>query len=108
MLIVKIELYSAVTGNIKTLATGKIVNTGEGTPTQGAYRIELRDANDRLWKKGHIEGFPRKRLLAWDLLYQALRHVIADRNVPTRKKMAPTSVDTYTQPEGGTDESIHP
>jgi hypothetical protein len=29
MLIVRIELHSAVTGEIKTVATGKIVNTGE-------------------------------------------------------------------------------
>ena len=63
MLIVKIELHSAVTGQVKTVATGKIVNTGTGSPTQGNYRVELRDAAGREWKSGHIEGFPRKRLL---------------------------------------------
>jgi len=63
-LIVKIELHSAVTGQVTTLATGKIVNTGTGSPTQGNYRIELRDAAGRVWKTRHIENFPRKRLLA--------------------------------------------
>lgn len=81
MLVVKIELHSAVTGKVTTLATGKIVNTGAGTPTQGNYRIELRDAAGRPWRSGTVEGFPRKRLLAWDLLYRALRNLIAERNL---------------------------
>lgn len=32
MLVVKIELHSAVTGEVKTIATGKIVNTGQEHP----------------------------------------------------------------------------
>ena len=47
MLIIKIELHSAVTGQITTIAIGKIVNTGTGSPTLGNYRIELRDAASR-------------------------------------------------------------
>ena len=43
MLVVKIELHSAVTGEIKTVATGTTCNTGTGSPTQGNYRIDLRD-----------------------------------------------------------------
>jgi len=84
MLVVRIELHSAVTGEIKTLATGKICNTGTGSPTQGSYRIELHDAAGRCWKSGHIEGFPRKRLLAWDLLYRALEKLVGNRNGPCK------------------------
>ncbi len=80
MLVVRIELHSAVTGDIKTIATGEIVNTGTGSSTRGNYRIELRDAAGRRWKKGHIEGFPRRRLLAWDLLYRALEELVGNRN----------------------------
>jgi hypothetical protein len=80
MLIVRIELHSAVTGQVTTVATGKIVNTGTGSPTQGNYRIELQDAAGRLWKTGHLEGFPRKRLLAWDLLYRTLEKLVGNRN----------------------------
>jgi hypothetical protein len=80
MLIVKIELHSAVTGEIKTIATGKIVNTGAGTPTQGDYRVELRDAVGRPWKSGTVKDFPRKRLLAWDLLARALYNALGKRN----------------------------
>jgi len=80
MLVVRIELHSAVTDGVSTIATGVIVNTGTGSPTQGNYRIELRDAAGRRWKSGHIEGFPRKRLLAWDLLYRALEKLVGNRN----------------------------
>ncbi len=80
MLIVRIELHSAVTGQVTTIATGKIVNTGTGSHTQGNYRIELRDAAGRVWKTGHIERFPRKRLLAWDLLHRALEKLVGNRN----------------------------
>ena len=80
MLIIKIELHSAVTGKVTTIAAGKIVNTGTGTPTRGNYRIDLRDAAGRPWKTGTVEGFPRKRLLAWDLLYRALEKLVGKRN----------------------------
>ncbi len=80
MLVIKIELHSAVTGEIKTIATGAIVNTGAGTLTQGDYRVELRNALGRPWKSGTVKGFPRKRLLAWDLLARALYNVLGKRN----------------------------
>jgi len=80
MLVIRIELHSALTGQITTIATGEIINTGTGSPSRGNYRIVLRDAAGRRWKKGHIEGFPRKRLLAWDLLYRALEKLVGNRN----------------------------
>ena len=52
MLVIRIELHSAVTGQVTSIATGKIVNTGTGSSTQGNYRIELRDAAGRVWKSG--------------------------------------------------------
>lgn len=89
MLVVKIELHSAITGQVTTLATGKIVNTGTGSSDRGNYRVELRDAANRVWKTCHIKDFPRKRLLAWDLLYRVLRKLIGDRN--TTPKTVPGS-----------------
>jgi hypothetical protein len=79
MLVVKIELHSAVTGEVKTIATGTIVNTGAGTPTHGVYHVELRDTLGRRWRTGSVEGFPRKRLLAWDLLARALHGILKSR-----------------------------
>jgi len=106
MLIVRIELHSAVTGEIRTLATGKITNTGTGSPAQGNYRIELRDAAGRLWKSGYIEGFPRKRLLAWDLLFRALRKLVADRD-STRKTRVCSDVLLETRQPQPTGQEEH-
>lgn len=101
MLVVKIELHSAVTGQITTIATGKIVNTGTGSPTRGNYRVELRDAAGRVWKTGHIEDFPRKRLLAWDLLYRCLGKLIGQRNItPTTVPVGGLTLGKATQPQG--------
>ena len=81
MLRITIELVPlGIESRARVIATGTIANTGTGTPTSGDYRIELRDAAGRKWKSGHIEGFPRKRLLAWDLLYRALRKLVGNRN----------------------------
>ena len=81
MLRVTIELVPwGIESRAKIIATGTIANTGTGTPTSGDYRVELRDAAGRKWKSGGITGFPRKRLLAWDLLYRALGRVVGNRN----------------------------
>jgi hypothetical protein len=101
MLIIRIELHSAVTGKVTTVATGKIVNTGTGTPTRGNYRIDLRDAAGRPWRAGTLEGFPRKRLLAWDLLYRALEKLVGSRN-PT-----PNSPRIGSLSSEGTDRGTH-
>ena len=69
MLVVRIELWPH--GDVtrcKTLAAGTIVNDGTGTATRGNYRVQLKDALGRPWKSGTVTNFPRKRLLAWDLL----------------------------------------
>jgi hypothetical protein len=81
MLVVKIELHSAVTGKVTTLATGRIINTGTGSPTRGNYVAVFRDAKGREWKSGTVTDFPRKRLLAWDLLYRCLEKLIGQRNI---------------------------
>ena len=76
MLRVTIELVPwGIESRAKVIATGTIANTGTGTPTSGDYRIELRDAAGRKWKSGSITGFPRKRLLAWHLLYRAWKNL---------------------------------
>lgn len=102
MLVVKIELHSAVTGRVTTLATGKIVNTGTGTPTRGNYYAVLRDAAGREWKRGTAEDFPRTRLLAWDLLYRVLGRLIGERNVtpktvPVSEMVTATNHNTVSE-----------
>lgn len=84
MLVIKIELWPKGDERRKrTLHVGFITNTGKGTKTRGEYRVglskKLRGPRLTPWKEGVVNGFPRKRLGAWDLLYRALRDIVGDR-----------------------------
>ena len=80
MLIVRIELHSAVTGRITTIATGEIVNTGTGSPTQGNYRIELRDAARRRLEEGAHRGLPSETTARLGLALPRLEKLVGNRN----------------------------
>lgn len=57
-----------------------IVNDATGTPTRGNYHYAATGKSPQIWKRGGVKGFPRQRLLAWDLLYRVLRDAVGDRN----------------------------
>ena len=80
MIIVTVELHNAITGKRKVLGTLKIANDATGDARTGHYVGELRGANGRVLETCRVRGFPRKRLLAWDLVYRALRAMRGDRN----------------------------
>jgi hypothetical protein len=77
---VKIELHSAIDGHVETLAEADIWNDVTGTMTSGNYGYRLSGKQGRVMREGRIEGFPRKRLLAADLLYRVLEDAIGSRN----------------------------
>jgi len=83
MLVIKIELWPRGDEKEKKLLhVGWIGNVGTGTRTSGNYKYVLSQRNTpgRTLRKGFINGFPRKRLSAWDLLYRCLREAVGDRN----------------------------
>ena len=81
MIVLQMQMWRHGDPNQMTiLGEAKIINTGTGTDTDGHYIFKLAGKNGRPWKKGVVTGFPRKRLLAWDLLYRCLKEVIGDRN----------------------------
>lgn len=105
MLRITIELVPwGIESRAMIIATGTIVNTGSGTPNSGDYHIELRDAAGRKWKTGHIEGFPRKRLLAWDLLYRALTKLVGNRNPTPDSHAFCDLLAVQHQPASGTNQ----
>jgi hypothetical protein len=57
-----------------------IANDGSGSPTAGNYEAAATGKAPRVWKNATVRGFPRKRLLAWDLLYRVLHEMVGDRN----------------------------
>lgn len=85
MLVIRIELWSARTGQRKELGCAAISNVGGGH-RRGNYEIELHRSFDRLkerrkpWRKGKVSTFPRLSLGAWDLLLRGLLACVYDRN----------------------------
>ena len=69
--------------NKKTLGIMKIWNDITGTKTKGNYQFSISKNNEpnQIWKRGFINGFPRKRLGSWDLLYRCLKIAVYDRNI---------------------------
>ena len=47
--------------------------------TLGTYRARFWDKAGNLWKECIVEDFPRKRLLAWDLLRWVLNKALGGR-----------------------------
>ena len=81
MLIVTVELESAVTGKTTLLGKALIYNDGTGTQTRGNYdiRVGRRGQGDpyviynRPARSGHVTGHPRLRASVWSLITKALQ-----------------------------------
>lgn len=83
MVVVTVELWPGGDPTRKRhLGTAWIANDGTGDRRTGNYWVKLfsRGKRPRLWKEGIVRGFPRKDLLAWDLVYRALRNIVGSRN----------------------------
>lgn len=87
MIRITVELISARTGKTTTLGVGEIWNDVSGTITRGNYGFRLGKRGqtrigpfDNVWKQGEVKGFPRQKLLAWDLLYRCLKEAVGNRN----------------------------
>lgn len=98
MLYIRIELWRFGDPRKRVLlGEGMIANIG-GTDTKGDYEFSL--AGDTLTegtepeltfllkgkngkiklREGQVKGFPRQKLLAWDLLYRVLNVAFGERN----------------------------
>lgn len=83
MIRVTIELWPGGQEHLKRhLGTIDIANDATGSATRGNYRARLSRRNnpDGCWKTARVEGFPRKRLGAYDLLFRVLKQVVGPRN----------------------------
>ena len=81
MIVVTVELKSAISHTRdRVLGVLTIANDGTGDARVGHYVAELKDARGRVLDTCRIRAFPRMRLLAWDLIYRALRATRGDRN----------------------------
>lgn len=87
MVYVRIELWpGGFRRQARLLGEATIQNLGTGTSGSGeyGYRVWGKGGMDRgpEIRRGVIFGFPRTRLLAWDLLTRALIKAFGTRNQP--------------------------
>jgi len=82
MIRVTVELLPHGFGPPQHLGTATVANDGRGTHNEGSYAAVLsrRGRPSSAWRRTRVEGFPRRRLTAWDLLYRVLRKAVGDRN----------------------------
>lgn len=78
MIVVRVELHSAITGKVTELARAHICNAG-GTSTLGDYQcstIRGRSADalnaGTVQRKGFVKGHARQALHVWHLVAKAL------------------------------------
>jgi len=78
MIVVKVELHSAITGRVSEIARAEICNVG-GTRDSGEYEADLKWRNSEfgswlsLARKGRVRGYPRLSSNIWVLVMRALR-----------------------------------
>lgn len=81
MIRVTVELVSARgRAHDRVLGVANIGNDGTGTATFGHYDAALFGRSKAVWRRVRVRRFPRRRLLAWDLLYRVLREACKERN----------------------------
>ena len=74
MLIITVELHSAVTGAVSTIGRMRITNDGSGDASVGNYDVEIIPADHPLRPAQHarVEGYPRLQYSVWELVRRAL------------------------------------
>lgn len=72
MILVKIELHSAVTGKMTELGRLKIVNDGTGTKDRGNYNVTKIGKNGRVLSGARVEDHPRLSRSIFNLIRKAL------------------------------------
>lgn len=80
-MLVKITIELVTPGKkTKMIASGRIWNTGKGTPTMGeyGYALSLERRKDRY--VGTVHKFKRLRLNVWHLMYKVLWDVMLGKH----------------------------
>jgi hypothetical protein len=79
MIIVRVELLSAITGQTTELARMEIANTGHGTLARGDYRgrtLKGRSSaalsRGAVSHEGEVLNYPRQQLHVWNLVARML------------------------------------
>lgn len=71
MIIVRVELLSAVTGKTTSLGCMHICNDGTGSETSGHYDVRTISNKGYLGRSGRVERYPHKAVAIWNLVRRA-------------------------------------
>jgi hypothetical protein len=66
--------------HLGTMVIGNDLSSVDDVTGNYNIRLSKRGQPDSFWRKGRVEGFPRKRLGVYDLMYRALRNIVGGRN----------------------------
>ncbi len=74
MIVVKVELHSAITGEISEIGRMEICNDGTGDSTRGNYTGKLfrRGSTKRAMKQAHVKNHARLSYSVWVLVAKML------------------------------------
>ena len=76
MIVVRVELHSAITGEVSEIGRAYIANDGTSRDSNiGHYKgmILRRPGFKTATKRGRVENYPRKRLTIWHLVARMLK-----------------------------------
>lgn len=73
MLVIKIELHSAITGTVTEIGRMHIINNGRGSHTRGEYDVEImRRGTRKVQRRAMVRDYPRLSYTVWELVRRAL------------------------------------
>lgn len=86
MLIVRVELLSAITGQTTELARMHVANDGAGTAQRGNYNgttftgrdkkaLDCAVALEKVTRRGRVENYPRLQKHVWNLVARMLMNM---------------------------------
>ena len=79
MIVVRVELHSAVTGEVETLGALRIANDGTGTRNLGNYDVERVNRSGRR-RRGRVERHRRMQVSVWRLVQDAIEATFGNRS----------------------------
>lgn len=90
MLVIKIELHSAITKKVTLLGRMDIKNRGTGTEARGNYDVRVWRKNSlkkskpyhsSILRRGEVLNYPRKRYNVWRLVIRALMDCFEEEGI---------------------------
>lgn len=99
MIYIRVELWPGGDKKRATvLAEAEIANISNLSP-RSSYRYQLYGKKGAPMGFGQIHHFPRKRLMAWDLIYRVLKDARGDRNEADISSTRRTECNTVVNPQ---------